>query len=154
MGKGQKINRYNLDQWLKDYHWMVSEISKARELSRKAMADSTNYKGAKISQYGEESSLPKASGGTSDPVSFEALRRANAFSRYLRYEAKVREVQERSKYVVGEREIYVLNRILDGDSMRKIGQSMKLSEATIRRIRERILDMMFEKNVANVECDE
>lgn len=152
MGKGQ-INKYQLDQWLKDYHWMVNEIKIMKD-AMESVLKGIEYDGAKIAQYGIEATLPKAVGGTSDPVSFEAIRRANIYSRYLRYERKVREIQERSKYVVGEREIYVLNCILDGDSMRKIGQKMGLSESTIRRLREHILDMMIEQNDVKDANDE
>jgi len=66
--------------------------------------------------------------------------------RVLRYEWKVREIQKRASNVTGERDIFVLNCILDGYSMRKIGQTMGLSEGTIRKIRENILNAMLENN--------
>lgn len=50
----QIVNRHTLDQMIKDYHWMISEIEIA-EAKR-------GYNGAKIAGYGIEVTLPKASG--------------------------------------------------------------------------------------------
>ncbi|MET4563341.1 hypothetical protein ABIA69_004538 [Lysinibacillus parviboronicapiens] len=146
MLKGQtvEIKKYMLDQWLKDYHWMIEQlrIGKLQDEAVKTI----EYDGAKVAMYGIEATLPKASGGNSDPVSYEASRRTKFYvKRVLRYEWKVREIQERASKVIGEREVFVLHHLLDGHSMRKIAEKMNVSEATVRRIRERILDDMLGK---------
>ncbi|MCS1393588.1 LuxR C-terminal-related transcriptional regulator [Lysinibacillus boronitolerans] len=142
-GQTQEIKKYMVDQWLKDYHWMVEQIRLGK--MQNELAKDIEYDGAKVAAYGIEATLPKASGGTSDPVSYEATRRSQFYvKRVLRYEWKVREIQKRASNVTGEREIFVLNCILDGFSLRKIGQTMGLSEATIRRLKENILEMMLE----------
>ncbi|MGR6904970.1 LuxR C-terminal-related transcriptional regulator [Lysinibacillus sp. BSL11] len=142
-GQTQEIKKYMVDQWLKDYHWMVEQIRLGK--MQNELAKDIEYDGAKVAAYGIEATLPKASGGTSDPVSYEATRRSQFYvKRVLRYEWKVREIQKRASNVTGEREIFVLNCILDGFSLRKIGQTMGLSEATIRRLKENILEMMSE----------
>lgn len=141
-GRKIEIKKYMLDQWLKDYSWMVLQIKKAK--NKNEMVKAVEYSGIKTAMWGIEATLPKASSGNSDPVSYEATRRAQFYTdSVLRYEWKVREIQNRACNVVGEREIFVLNCILDGYSMRKIGQMMGLSETTIRRLRERILDDML-----------
>lgn len=138
MATGQIINRHTLDQMIKDYHWMMSEIEIA-EASR-------GYVGAKVAVYGIEATLPKASGGTSDLVGFEVMRRMRfGKDSTMRYRGKVKEVQERSLKVEGEREQYVLHHLLNGLSMRQIARMMKVSEATVRRLRERILEDMIGK---------
>lgn len=142
-GQTQEVKKYMVDQWLKDYHWMVEQIRLGK--MQNELAKDIEYDGAKVAAYGIEATLPKASGGTSDPVSYEATRRSQFYvKRVLRYEWKVREIQKRASNVTGEREIFVLNCILDGFSLRKIGQTMGLSEATIRRLKENILEMMSE----------
>ena len=152
MGKqGQKteVKKYMLDQWLKDYSWMVLQITIAK--NKNEMVKEVEYSGIKTAMWGIEATLPKASGGNSDPVSYEATRRAQFYTDgVLRYEWKVREIQNRASNVLGEREMFVLNCILDGYSMRKIGQTMGLSEGTIRRLRETILDMMLEKEITQI----
>jgi len=144
-GQTQEVKKYMVDQWLKDYHWMVEQIRLGK--TQNELAKDIEYDGAKVAAYGIEATLPKASGGTSDPVSYEATRRSQFYvKRVLRYEWKVREIQKRASNVTGERDIFVLNCILDGYSMRKIGQTMGLSEGTIRKIRENILNAMLENN--------
>jgi len=145
MGKqGQKIEikKYMLDQWLKDYYWMVEQIILGK--TQNELVKEIEYDGAKLAAYGIEATLPKANGVTSDPVSYEATRRSQFYvNRVLRYEWKVREIQKRARNVIGEREVFVLHHLLDGHSMRKIAEKMNVSEATVRRIRERILDDML-----------
>ena len=133
-----QITQENLLDWIANYRWMVETIEEARHRQ-----SDTGYIGAKIAQYGVESSLPKASGGTSDPVFNEVSRRVMGVSqRIQRYEYKVQQVQQRISLVRGDREIEVLHRLLDGDSMRSVGKHMGLSEATIKRIRDNIIDQM------------
>lgn len=151
MGKGQvtEIKKYMVDQWLKDYHWMVEQIRLGKEQNE--VVKEIEYDGAKVAAYGIEATLPKASGRTGDPVSYEATRRSQFYvKRVLRYEWKVREIQKRASDVTGEREIFVLNCILDGYSMRKIGQTMGLSETTIRRLKENVLEMMSKEEMAHM----
>jgi hypothetical protein len=68
MGKqGQiKVTKENLLQWIENYRWMVETIEEARQPVAKM--DNSSYIGAKTAMYGIEATLPKASGGTSDPV--------------------------------------------------------------------------------------
>jgi len=151
MKQGQKteVKKYMLDQWLKDYHWMVEQIRLGK--TQNELIKDIGYEGAKVAAYGIEATLPKASGGTSDPVSYEATRRSKFYvKRVLRYEWKVREIQRRASNVAGEREIFVLNCIMDGFSMRKIGQTMRLSETTIRRLKENVLEMMLEEEMTHM----
>ena len=61
---------------LKNYRWMVETIVEARQLVAKA--NNNSYIGAKTAMYGIEATLPKANGGTSDPVYLEVKRRVNS----------------------------------------------------------------------------
>ncbi|MFJ7662006.1 hypothetical protein ACIQXW_06350 [Lysinibacillus sp. NPDC097162] len=144
MGKqGQiKVTKENLLQWIENYRWMVETIEEARQPVAKV--DNHSYIGAKTAMYGIESTLPKASGGTSDPVFAEVQRRVYALNfRIKEYEQKIAEVQNRIPFVEGDREVEVLHRLLDGDSMRTIGKHMRLSSTTIFRVRNNILSQMM-----------
>ncbi|MGE7115052.1 hypothetical protein [Lysinibacillus sp. NPDC047702] len=145
MLKGQTaVTKENLLQWIEDYSWMIESIEEARQPVAKI--DNNSYIGAKTAMYGIEATLPKASGGTSDPVYIEVQRRVYASNKRIReYEVKVDEVQKRISLVHGDREIEVLHRLLDGDSMRAIGKHMKLSSTTIFRVRSKILSQMMLK---------
>ncbi|AVK96705.1 hypothetical protein FCT18_21030 [Lysinibacillus sphaericus] len=144
MGKqGQiKVTKEDLLQWIKNYHWMVATIEEARKPVAKV--DNNSYIGAKIAMYGIEATLPKAIGGTSDPVFTEVQRRVYSLNyRIMEYEQKIAEVQMRIPLVTGDREIEVLHRLLDGESMRAVGRHMKLSSTTIFRVRNNILKQML-----------
>ena len=144
MGKQGKIKvtKENLLQWIENYRWMVETIEEARQPVAKI--DNNSYIGAKTAMYGIETSLPKAAGGTSDPVFAEVQRRVYALNyRIKEYEQKIAEVQNRIQFVTGDREIEILHRLLDGDSMRAIGKHMRLSSTTIFRVRNNILDQMM-----------
>lgn len=67
------------------------------------------YRGIKIAIWEIKDTIPKAIGGNSDSVSYEATRRARFYTEgVLRYEWKVREIKIRASYIVREREIFVL----------------------------------------------
>lgn len=134
MGKGQ-ITKYMLDQWIKDYRWMINTVEE--------LQSELDFKGAKIAQYGVEASLPKASGQTSDVVFSEVNRRMNHLKRINEYIFKIQEVQKRVEKVTEPREIEVLFWLLEGKSMRWIGHHMALSHVTIKNIKESILKNML-----------
>lgn len=134
MGKGQ-ITKEKLDQWIKDYRWMINTVEQLQMEYR--------YNGAKIAQYGIEATLPKASGQTSDVVFSEVNRRMNHLKRINEYIYKISEVQKRVEKVTEPREVEVLYWLLEGKSMRWIGQHMALSHVTIKNIKELIIENML-----------
>lgn len=134
MGKGQ-ITKEKLDQWIKDYRWMINTVEQLQMEYR--------YNGAKIAQYGIEATLPKASGQTSDVVFTEVVRRNKHLKRINEYIFKIQEVQKRVDKVKEPRETEVLFWLLEGKSMRWIGKHMELSHTNIQNIREVILERML-----------
>lgn len=134
MGKGQ-ITKEKLDQWIKDYRWMINTVEQLQMEYR--------YNGAKIAQYGIEATLPKASGQTSDVVFTEVVRRNKHLKRINEYIFKIQEVQKRVDKVTEPREAEVLFWLLDGKSLRWIGLHMGLSHVTIRKIKDSILENML-----------
>lgn len=123
-----------LDSMITDYHWMVNAIKEMR---------SEMVIGAKTAQYGIEATLPKATGGVGDPIMQEAIRRSRNIKRVTEYEKKLLEVQNLIERVAGDREVQVLNWMLDGKSQRWIGQHMALSATSIKRIKDNIVKQMI-----------
>lgn len=124
-----------LDSMITDYHWMVNAIKEMR---------AEMVIGAKTAQYGIETTLPKAVGGVGDPIMQEAIRRSKNIKRVAEYEKKLLEVQKLIERVNGDREVQVLNWMLDGKSQRWIGQHMALSVTSIKRIKDNIVNQMME----------
>ncbi len=123
-----------LDSMITDYHWMVNAIKEIR---------AEMVIGAKTAQYGIEASLPKAAGGIGDPIMQEAIRRSKNNKRVADYEKKILAVQKLLEKVTGEREVQVLNWMLDGKSKRWIAKKMEVSHTQIQNIKENILIKML-----------
>ncbi|MGE7989379.1 LuxR C-terminal-related transcriptional regulator [Lysinibacillus fusiformis] len=123
-----------LDSMITDYHWMVTAIKEMRE---------EMVIGAKTAQYGIDAILPKAAGGVGDLIMQEAIRRSKNIKRVAEYEKKLLEVQNLIERVAGDREVQVLNWMLDGKSQRWIGQHMALSATSIKRIKDNIVKQMI-----------
>jgi len=123
-----------LDSMITDYHWMINAIKEMRV---------EMVIGAKTAQYGIESTLPKAVGSVCDPIMQEAIRRSKNIKRVAEYERKLLEVQNLLEKVTDDREVQVLNWMLDGRSKRWIGQNMGLSHTHIQNIKDSIVEQMM-----------
>lgn len=129
------MKRKEIENILKDYHWMLNSI----KIMRKSLDDVSE---GLTSQYGLEASMPKAQGVSGDPVFREYIRREKRFKRIHEYEQKIKAIQNRMYLIENEREIEVLHWLLEGKSYRWIARHMGLSFSHIRRIRGRIIDKM------------
>lgn len=129
------MNKYRLEELLKDYAWKVNSVKLMRE-----SLDSINFSGT--AQYGIEATMPKAQDGPSDPILREVERRSERWEKIEQYEQELRFVQSRIGTIGCEREAEVLHWLLEGKSMRWIGFHMGLSDRHIGRIRDKIVSDM------------
>lgn len=141
LGRGGMMNKKEIEQTLRDYNWMINEIKRQRELL-------SHVGGKVVAQGGIESAMPKAQGETSDPVAQEVIRR-DKNNRWLnKLEEKALFIQRRICIIEDEREKVVLECLLDGMSMSAIGRHIGLSERHIRRIKDTIVNKMY--NMSNM----
>jgi DNA-directed RNA polymerase specialized sigma subunit len=135
MGVLNEITQFDLVNILKDYHWMMNSI--------KLLRDSMVEAGERVVRtYDIDSDMPKAKGGTSDPVFQEYLRRDKRWKKILEYEAKVQIIQKRIHVISDEREAEVLHWMLEGKSFRWIALHMGLSPSHINRLRLNIVEQL------------
>lgn len=125
-----------IEDALKNYHWMLNSI--------KIMRESEIGISSKTPLYGTEASLPKQKGSNSDPVFNDVLRRSKYWKRIAEYEEKVKVIQDRIHLITDDREIEVLNWLLEGKGYSWIARHMSLSERHIRRIKDSIVEKMSE----------
>lgn len=136
------MDRKEIENILKDYHWMINSI--------KIMRQSLEHAGEGLtSKYGVEASLPKPQGTNSDPIFREVVRRSKRWKSIHRYEEKVKFVQDRMHLIKDEREQEVLYWILEGKSYRWIAQHMGLSSSHIKRLRDSIVEQLAGTNGTN-----
>ncbi|BAQ11321.1 hypothetical protein OXB_2850 [Bacillus sp. OxB-1] len=124
-----------IEQLLKDYHWMINSV--------KIMREGLNDIGEGLTaQYGLQAAMPKASGSHSDPIYQEFTRREKRWKKIYDYELKIKSVQERMHVITIDREVEVLHWLLEGKSMRWIGLHMGLSDRHIGRIKDTVVRKM------------
>ncbi|GAA0343921.1 hypothetical protein GCM10008931_39000 [Oceanobacillus oncorhynchi subsp. oncorhynchi] len=127
------MNSKQIEETLRDYSWMLNEIKRQRQLM--------DYEGGiLVAQSGIESTMPKAKGGTSDPIALEVIRRDKNSKWLDKLETKVLFIQKRIHLITDEREKAVLECMLDGLSMSAISQHMGLSRRHIYNIKESIVN--------------
>ncbi|QVY60947.1 DNA-binding response regulator [Cytobacillus gottheilii] len=131
-----------IESILKDYHWMMNSIKVLRDSMKDAGEGLT-------AQYGDESSMPKPQGTTSDPVYREVKRREKRYGVIHKYEEKISVIQDRLHLIRDNREQEVLHWILEGKSYRWIALHMGLSHSHIGRIKDAIVSQMS-SDVPNV----
>lgn len=141
-----------IEQLLKDYHWMINSVKMMRE-------DLKDIGQGLTAQYGVEAVMPKAQGQTSDPVFREVIRRNKHHETVVGYESKVQIIQERIHVIEDVREAEVLHWILEGKGYSWIARHMSLSERHIRRLKDSIVQQMSEMprmpnspNTSRISC--
>jgi hypothetical protein len=142
---GLILNKIEIANILKDYHWMIKSI----KLLRSSMVSAGERV---VRQYGPDSDMPKAQGGTSDPVFQEIVRREKRWKKIDEYEYRVSIIQQRLHVIREEREFEVLHWLLEGKSIRWISIHMGLSDRHIRRIRESIVAQMSGMSDMSQRC--
>lgn len=126
------MNKKEIENILKDYHWMINSI--------KILNNSMLGAGEGLTaQYGNEAGMPKPQGVTGDPIYREVARREKRYSVIEKYKAKISVIQERLHLIIDDRELEVLHWLLEGKSYRWIGAHMGLSFSHIKRIRDSIV---------------
>lgn len=135
-----------IEQLLKDYHWMINSVKMMRE-GLKDIGQSLT------AQYGIESGMPKAQGETSDPVFRGVIRRSKHHEKVIGYESRVQIIQERLHVIEDVREAEVLHWILEGKGYSWIARHMSLSERHIRRLKDSIVQQMSEMpRTSKISC--
>lgn len=132
-----------IEQILKDYHWMINSVKVMRENLQDAG-------GKLIAQYGIEAAMPKAQGGSSDPVYTEVVRRSKHFKTIEGYENKIMLIQKHIHVIQDVREKEVLHWILEGKGYSWIARHMGLSHTHIKRLFSSIAKQLVQ-DVQNVQ---
>ncbi|WP_366160589.1 LuxR C-terminal-related transcriptional regulator [Bacillus infantis] len=129
------MNKKEIENILKDYHWMINSIKILKSSMQSAGEGLT-------AQYGDEAGMPKAQGTTGDPVYREVVRREKRHLVIDKYKAKISVIQDRLHLIKDDRELEVLHWLLEGKSYRWIAMHMNLSDRHVRRLRDNIVVKM------------
>ncbi|MED3574511.1 DNA-binding response regulator [Cytobacillus praedii] len=127
---------HDIENALRDYHWMVKEIARLKD-------ELNNTNSSVTAKYGIEATLPKGN-GTSDSTPREVIQRDRRHKTLRKFESKVVFIDDYSTYVEDDREIAVLNCLLDGMSIVSISQHLGFSERKVYSIKDDIVRSMKE----------
>lgn len=120
----------DIESALRNYHWLVKEVGRLkRELETVDM--STALKG--------ESQGRKA-GKPFNPTLNEVIRREQKQETLEKFEAKINYVENHTVIITNDRELTVLNCLLDGMNINNISRHMGYSKRTIYTIKEAIIE--------------
>lgn len=130
------MTKIEIEQTLRDYHWMVREIERLRVTLYGA--------GERVVRQYEAIDMPKPQGGVSDPVYSEVARREKLWSKLTKYETKIAFILRHIDSITNERERTVLDCTLDGMNFVDIADHMGLSQTHIKRIKNDLIDHLYE----------
>lgn len=136
---------HDIENALRDYSWMLKEITR--------LQDELNMTNAKMTAtYGVEATLPKG-GGISDPTGREVVNRDRKNRTLKKFISKVDFIDKHSVVINDDRELTVLNCLLDGMSIVSISQHMSFSERKVYSIKDDIVRKLKENagNAGNAE---
>lgn len=134
------MNRQEIKEALENYYWMIQTLSLYQNETAQKMT----------AQYGIEATLPKPQGNHTDPLFFEVARREKSYAGMKKIEEKVRFIQERMYLIKNPKHLLILNKILNGDSLRSISRDTSIPLTNIRRIRDEIANKMYLAQPAQV----
>jgi DNA-directed RNA polymerase specialized sigma subunit len=120
---------------IRDYHWMVKEISRINNILK-----DTEFTGT--AQYGLEATLPKGNKVHHDKMDFEVDRRIKKSRRVEKMERKIRFIQERFDRLKDEREKVILDCLLDGMNLTDISEHLGMSRKHIHKIKDNIAEQL------------
>nr|WP_289038256.1 DNA-binding response regulator [uncultured Allobacillus sp.] len=122
---------------LHNYHWMIQTIA----LKRSELNDAGE---SLIAQYGLAAAMPKAQGMNSDPIYNEVERRQKAHASIEKIERKVRFIQDNMHVITDVKEKLVLNKMLDGHSLRMIARQTGMTFSMVRTHKNNIAEKLYE----------
>ena len=119
---------------INDYHWLIRLIdSKVYE-----------YDSNSIGQYGIESSMPKAQGGTSDKVLVRVLRNEKDRKKTENMIDRINVIDKHEDLIENEKTYHILQLMKQGESNRRIKILLKIGHTNLTKRIEDIVNILYE----------
>ena len=134
-----KFTRDMVCEYLTQYHRIEKELEQYY-----IDVKGTQLPAASTAKYGIEATMPKAQGGVSDPTFNQALNTGAKDPYIKRRIAVVRAVKHFKKHVTGFREKDVYDCWLAGLTIEKTAEKLGVSNATVHRNRQKIIEVILE----------
>lgn len=136
MSRTIKINKYQVYDIIRSYHWKIKEVQRLKN-----ELDSVESNGT--AQYGLESVMPKGS-GVGRPVEAECARRERKRQRMTKYEEEIGYIIDRLDKVEDEKEQAMLDCLLDGYNVSAAGRHLGINKSAAHELYNIIVDKLAE----------
>jgi DNA-binding NarL/FixJ family response regulator len=124
-----------IESALRNYHWLVKEVVRLKY--------DLGMIGNPLSNKGE---IGPKTGRPFNPTLNEVVRREHKQETLTKFESKINYVERNTEIITNDRELTVLNCLLDGMNINNISRHMGYSKRTIYSIKESIIEKI--KNYA------
>jgi cystathionine beta-lyase family protein involved in aluminum resistance len=124
-----------IESALRNYHWLIKEVVRLKY--------DLGLIGNPLSNKGE---IGPKTGRPFNPTLNEVIRREHKQETLAKFESKINYVERNMEIITNDRELTVLNCLLDGMNINNISRHMGYSKRTIYSIKESIIEKM--KNYA------
>ncbi|GEM04107.1 hypothetical protein HMI01_10950 [Halolactibacillus miurensis] len=137
------MNKNQLQKLIYDYNWQSKEYLRIERLLNKIDGPT----GVKTTQYGIEATLPKCNTSVKSKVEIDNMgkREKRQYERYLKFKYNVEFVESLADYVDDERQLTVLDCMMDGMSFRSIASHLKVSRNKLSEIKDDLLNHLSQK---------
>lgn len=126
-------NKKEIRQMIDDYKWMKNIID----------SQVYDYESTSTAQYGYQSAMPKAKGGTSNKVLVKVIDRSRALRKYDYLIQKIAFIDEYGEYITNERDYHILQLLKQRESHIRIMSIMDLSrDSFYKRIKD-IVNILY-----------
>jgi len=137
------MNKNQLQKLIYDYNWQSKECSRIERILNKIDGPT----GVKTTQYGIEATLPKSNTSVKSKAEIDNLgkREKRQYERYIKFKSNVEFVESLADYVDDERQLTVLDCMMDGMSFRSIASHLGTSHYKVGEIKDDLLNHICQK---------
>lgn len=127
-------NESEVRQLITGYHWRVNLLEhKVYE-----------YDSTSIGQYGVESAMPKAQGGTGDKVLVRVIRNDKDKKHSQKLIEEIEFVDKREHYITNDKNYHILQLLKQGETIKTIERLLGISRRSIYSRIDKIVDVYMQ----------
>ena len=137
------MNKNQLQKLIYDYNWQSKECSRIERILNKIDGPT----GVKTTQYGIEATLPKSNTSVKSKSEIDNMgkREKRQYERYIKFKSNVEFVETLAYYLEDEKQLTVLDCMMDGMSFRSIASHLGTSHYKVGEIKDELLDRICQE---------
>lgn len=131
-----------VEQELKDYNWMVREISRLERRLDDAIQSTPSFSGRLVAQYGIEAAMPKPQGKALASLTMEEKQFDRMVKRLEKLKFQSSTIDKAAESITGQKERTILECILDGVKMNETAYHVGVSRQRLNEIKHEVIRKM------------